>query len=155
MDWSTLTLSEWFGLSAAEWNALSLGNVSTSITPIQDITVAGWTPIPLHEQLADLADNTYIKSPSNPNDEECDVKFGQIPSPGNLTISYRYRGTTTGMRLTVSLHQGTNSTPIHQEIISNASVNWTTGSFEVTPDEAGNITDYTDLHIRFKAMLNP
>jgi hypothetical protein len=124
------------------------------------VTTGAATP---QEALADGSDgveddNTYIRSPADPSNAECEIRLEPMDDPGVHTghkIKYRYRSQgdapTSVVDLTVTLHQGTNNTPIATATHNAIGTSWVENTITLTSTEAGNITDYTDLRLRFKA----
>ena len=127
----------------------AVGSVTVQfLRPASDISAGAWTPSTgsslfgtINETPAD--DATYNTTPSASTFE---VKLGAGASPGVTTghiVRYRAKGTGS---LTVSLMQGTTVIATATPSITAA---YQTFTFTLTGAEAGNITDYTDLRLRF------
>lgn len=107
----------------------------------------------IDEAVAD--DSDYIESGSAPSDDECIVDISTITDPAVSTghiVRYRYKkdiAAGASINLTVGLYQDT--TKIAEQSHTGISSNWTAGSFTLSEAETDNITDYSDLKLRFKA----
>lgn len=124
--------------------------------PISDITVGNWTTDPLYEKIDESTadDSDFIVSPDYPKGEECEVKLGPVTDPGvhtNHTVYVRTRNTSTTepLGLRVGLYQA--STLIATRDYNSLPTGFATQSFTLTESEAGTITDYSDLRLRFNA----
>jgi len=110
------------------------------------------------EDVADDAD--FIRSNAGPSNSPCVLKLEAIPDPGSddhHTVRYRYRRTgLTASTLTVELRQGYSSEASPGTLIvswteSTVGEGWATRLRAISPSAAGNITDYSDLYLRFVA----
>jgi hypothetical protein len=118
------------------------------VRPISDISAGAWTPSTgttlygvLDESTYDDAD--YITTTSASSAE---VKFSAANDPvvhTNHTIYYRAKGTGT---LEARLYQGATLISTHNPTLT---ASFQTFTWNITSGEAANITDYTDLRVRF------
>lgn len=133
------------------------GNVTDLLAdpgyPISDITVNGWTTAPLYEKLSDNSDATYIVSSGTPSDDMCEVALSGLVDPGvstGHTIHYRAAITMSGGHsLAVALYQG--GTLIATITNSGLLLPFADYSYVLSATEADNITNYSDLRLRFTA----
>jgi hypothetical protein len=101
----------------------------------------------IDETTASDADYIYTMSAST-----CEVALGALNDPGvgsDHIVRYRAKGDGS-TDLIVTLRQGA-STTIATWTEANASSTMTTYEHTLTTGEADNITDYTDLRLRFEA----
>lgn len=124
---------------------------SQIVAPTSDISAGSWLSTGasmyavLDESVASDADYIYVSS-----DSTAEIKFAPAVDPGVHTahkVKYRIRGNDAAT-ITVSLRQGT-STEIASWAHTSASSSWTSYEQTLSSGEAGNITDYTDLRLRF------
>jgi hypothetical protein len=136
--------------------------VLVTVYPASDVTDGTWTDqsggtslyAAIDEALADDAD--YIKSTmlASGASDTCEVLLGSLTAPDvdtNHTVRYRYRsqGAAT-MNLTVSLRQGA-STEIAAWTHNGVGSSFVNAAQSLTELQASNITDYSDLRLRFVA----
>lgn len=106
------------------------------------------------------SDADYIKSALAPTSDVYVTKLTTLEDPvvhTGHTIRYRYAKSSAGgsqIDLTVELRQGyvsevSQGTLIKQWSHTNIAETWTTQNQTLTEGEAANITDYTDLYLRF------
>jgi len=107
------------------------------------------------------SDTDYIKSTTNPVSEPYVCKLQSITDPVVHTghsVNYRYsKDISSGgeqIDLVVQLRQGyvnegTPGTLIASNTHTNIPASWTAGSISLSSGEAGNITDYSSLYVRF------
>lgn len=124
------------------------GVTLVKVRPISDISAGAWTPSTgatlygvLDESTYDDAD--YITTTSASSAE---VKFAAANDPGvhtNHIIYYRAKGTGT---LEARLYQGATLISTHNPTLT---ASFQTFTWSITSGEAANITDYTDLRVRF------
>ena len=141
-----------------------------NIYPTQDISANGWQPFvngvlsgqPLYDMVneASADDSDYIQSPADPvGTEVCELKLGPVEDPLIHTghaIQFRYKKggvASNRINLTVQLYQGT-STKVTEAVLNDIGTGWVTGALNLTTTEAANITDYTDLRVRFIAAVD-
>ncbi len=131
----------------------------TDARPLSTVSAGAWTDqasgtTDMHSPLADETDATYIQSELNPSSSVCEVLLETLSDPGtNAAHSFVYRYAKDGtpqINLTVQLRQGA-STVIAAQTITNVSDSITDGTLALSEAEAGNITDYSDLRLRFIA----
>lgn len=108
-------------------------------------------------------DNTdYIQSRLLPSQDIAVFQLGTVDDPlthAGHVLRYRYRKNEASgdeIDLEVQLRQGYTSeaspgTLIATTTHSNISDSWTNGTINLSEAEAGDITDYTDLYVRFEA----
>jgi hypothetical protein len=108
------------------------------------------------------SDADYIRSPLAPTSDVYVTKLSAVEDPvvhTGHTIRYRYAKDASGgatINLTVQLRQdyvdeGTPGTLIKEWQHSDISNTFTEGGGTLTEGEAGNITDYSNLYLRFLA----
>ena len=131
----------------------------TDARPLSTVSAGAWTDqasgtTDMHSPLADETDATYIQSELNPSSSVCEVLLETLSDPGTNAahqVIYRYaKDGTPQINLTVQLRQGA-STVIAAQTITNVSSSITDGTLALSEAEAGNITDYSDLRLRFIA----
>lgn len=131
----------------------------TDARPLSTVSAGAWTDqasgtTDMHSPLADEDNATYIQSELNPSSSVCEVLLETLSDPGTNAahqVIYRYaKDGTPQINLTVQLRQGA-STVIAAQTITNVSSSITDGALALTEAEAGNITDYSDLRLRFIA----
>jgi len=127
--------------------------------PNADLVPDRWRLRPLYEKLNEVVrdDATYITSPPNPSTPGDDVEVGLSPlqTPGSRKghiLRYTFKKNAAGGRtlnLTVELRQ------IATVIASWAHLNitgaWTQADQALTEAQAGQITDYAALSVRYRA----
>lgn len=136
--------------------------------PDADLVNESYTRTPTDTDMYGVIDETsyddadYVSSPTAPTSDVLAVGLSNVEDPqvdtGHI-VRYRYQKNTTGgaqIDLTVQLRQGyvneaTQGTLIHSEPHTNIPNGWTAGTFTLTAPEAQNITDYTNLQLRFVA----
>lgn len=115
----------------------------------------------IDETIADVAD--YIQTGLSPSSAVYVAKLTTLDDPAvsdGHTVRCRYRKNSAGgdqIDLTVQLieayvDEGSPGTLIREEVFTDIDGSgWTAGSFDLTPEEADAISDYTDLFLRFVA----
>jgi|SRR3990170_362951 len=109
---------------------------------------------------ASASDADYIKSVAAPTSDVYVTKLTTLEDPvvhTGHTARYRYAKNSAGgsqINLTVELRQnyvseGSQGTLIKQWSHTNISETWTQANQTLTEGEAGTITDYTNLYLRF------
>ncbi len=118
-----------------------------------------WTGtfVDISEETAD--DATLLVSPADPTDDNhYDVTLSGVDTPADLSgVVVRYRYSKTGddagqpIDLTVELREGTNviASETHTAIEGVDGSGWQDGSFTLTTTEAGAVTDWWGLSLRF------
>jgi hypothetical protein len=130
-----------------------------SARPTSTVSAGSWTDqaggtTNLHSPLADEDNATYIQSELAPSASVCEVLLETLSDPGTNaahSFVYRYDKYPPGgprIDLTVQLRQGT-STLIAAQTLTNVSDTINDGVLAVSEAEAGNITDRSDLRLRF------
>jgi hypothetical protein len=131
----------------------------TDARPLSTVSAGAWTDqasgtTDMHSPLADETNATYIQSELDPSSSVCEVLLETLSDPGTNAahqVIYRYaKDGTPQINLTVQLRQGA-STVIAAQTITNVSSSITDGTLALSEAEAGNITDYSDLRLRFIA----
>jgi hypothetical protein len=138
----------------------SAGGTPQTLRPISDVSAGSWTPSSGSDLYAMLdettpSDTDYIQSATFPSNDVCEVKLATGTDPGvntGHTVSYRIKGTMAAQNLTIQLRQGA-GTLIKQWAHTNVPTTETTHEQTLSEGEAGNITDYSDLRLRF--IANP
>jgi len=134
---------------------------ATVIRPLTDITTSGWTKVngatysaAVNESITD--DTSYDESPVAPSSSVIEWKLaaGSFPgSTGGHIVTVRMEAVSAvSSSVTCALVQGT--TIISSSTFTNISSSYTDYSWTLTPTEASNITDYTDLRIRVTATAS-
>ena len=104
------------------------------------------------------SDTDYIRAENNPSSSVYIAGLSSVTDPTSSSghiVRFRYQEATSGggsaptTTLTVELREGT--TVIASFTDSDVPNVWTDGSFTLTGGEADNITDYTNLNLRFTA----
>jgi len=105
-------------------------------------------------------DATFLASPLSPTTSHFyEVTLSDVVSPGTTTgITFRYRYAKSGnnsgktINLTVELRQGTTviASQTHTNIPGVDGSGWQQGSVTLTAGQAGGITNYADLRLRFR-----
>lgn len=135
--------------------------------PSSDISTTGWSATPsgalwstLDESSVDDAD--YIEHTYSATSDVAEVKLASVSDPGDHTshsVSYRCWVNSSGPfandhNLRVSLIEGTTVIATETRELSTTPVNSpTTFTLNLSTGEAATITDYSDLRIRFEALL--
>jgi hypothetical protein len=142
----------------------ALAPIVVTVYPVSDVTDGTWTDqaggaslyAAIDETSADDAD--YIKSTmlTSGASDTCEVLLGSMTAPDvdtNHTVRYRYRaqGAAT-IDLTVSLRQGA-STEIAAWTHNGVGSSFVDAAQSLTELQASNITDYSDLRLRFVASV--
>jgi hypothetical protein len=127
------------------------------LRPYSDVVTDYWTNVPLYSKINEVSpdDTNKITSYSIPTGGYSEVKLtptGQAISYNDHVIRYRYRknkSSTNQLNLTVGLYCGSNliKSSTHTDIDNN----WIISGFTLSTGEAYNITDYSDLRLRFMA----
>ena len=151
------TNTQSFGLHTIE-EELSPGGF---LRPDGVVAAGGWSavsaadiPAALNEASAD--DSDYAQTGTNPASDVLEVSLSDVGDPGVHTghvVRYRYGKSAAAGRqidITVSLRQGA-STQIGVQAHTNVGAAPIAGTFTLSEAEAGNITDYADLRLRFLA----
>jgi hypothetical protein len=128
------------------------------LRPDADVTDGTWTTesggsnlfASIDEQVA--SDTDYIQSAVTPVNDECEVSLGNPPGPiiAPFKVRYRYKKTIgQQINLVVKLVQGTTviATWTHNDI----STSIVQATQTLTGGEAANVTDPSDLRLRFSA----
>lgn len=123
--------------------------------PNQDIQVNGWTPEPLFEEINEETrnDNDFISSEDNSN-TVAEVGLTALEDPGINTghvLRYTYRKSAVDghvINITVRLMEG--ATEIASWTHNGITENWVQEDQTLTEEQAGNITDYTNLSVQFE-----
>ena len=129
--------------------------------PTSTVTVGAWTDqasgtTDMHSPLADETNATYIQSELAPSASVCEVLLETLSDPGTNAahqVVFRYAKEPVGgsqINLTVQLRQGA-ATLIAAQTLTNVADSITDGALALSEAEAGNITDYGDLRLRFIA----
>jgi hypothetical protein len=125
-------------------------------SPNSDVNVGNWTTPTLYTKIDESAadDADYISSPVSPSNETCEVGLQTLGTPSARTdhvLRYRYRQDYSSGQLSlgVGLYQG--GTLIASQIVSGFGTGWRDGVLTLTTGEATNISDYSNLRIRFTA----
>lgn len=154
----SLSDSEMYALRANPWqifrprSAFLFSGVSVqTVYPASDISAGNWTPSTGISLYATINENpaSDVQYDSTPNASTMVVKLQSASSPGVTTghvVNYRCKGA--GI-LTIDLMQG--ATVIATWTHNPAPAVYTTFAQAVTSLQAANITDYTDLRLRFAA----
>lgn len=126
--------------------------------PISDISTGAWTTTPLYAKIGETtySDTDYVQSKSfkdlNAGSTDVfEVKLTTLSTPnaGTHTIRFRAKYTEgTDLGITCALVQGSTVIASYTPTLSSS---FQTLSFTLTSDEIANITDYTDLRLRFTA----
>ena len=125
--------------------------------PIADNTLSGWTAAPLWTKVDETIPSTldYITSSNLPVNDECEMQLTAFGTPGssnNHSLNFIYQKSNsdnTQIDLTISIYQGL--TLIATRSYADIPFRWVQNSFLLTPGEVSNISDYTNLRVRFKA----
>jgi len=118
-----------------------------------DISTGGWTPTPLYVQIDEETpgDSDYNTSTKNATADTFEVTLQSLSTPSvdtGHTVNYRARcDKSSNGNIAVSLVQGT--TVIRSYDPGFLTTSFAPYSFTLTEGEAQNITDYTDLRLRF------
>lgn len=143
-----------------EVNVVIVGESDTA-TPISDVTTTGWTKEPsgaasFAAVLADISDATYAAK-ENPAAAVLTVAMSTLTEPVGsepYTVSYR-----------TSMHDGSDAEVLVELMQGGATViaswtdDWSVAStvqqfdHELTAEEVGDITDWSDLRLRFTATV--
>ena len=134
-------------------------SADTSIGTYKD-EADGTTNIYTHIDESVASDTDYIKSVSAPSSAPYVTKLSTLEDPVSSSghvVRYRYAKNTSGgaqIDLVVQLRQdyvseGTPGTLIASNSHSNISNSFTDGTITLSGGEADNITDYTNLYLRF------
>lgn len=131
-------------------------SVPLDVWPISDVNTGNWTIPPLWSKInANNGDIDWISSPYSPTNETCEVMLSGITSPNTTTghyVQYRFQkenGAGTNYNLRVGLYNG--ATLIASGVHTGIANGWITTGFTLTTGQASNITDYTNLRLRFTA----
>ena len=125
--------------------------------PIADNTLSGWKSEPLWTKVDETIPSTldYITSYNLPVNDECEMQLTAFGTPGssnNHSLNFIYQKSNsdnTQIDLTISIYQGL--TLIATRSYADIPFRWVQNSFLLTPGEVSNISDYTNLRVRFKA----
>jgi hypothetical protein len=105
-----------------------------------------------------LADATYLASPTEPEaPNHFEVSLADIVPPipdSGIFVRYRYGkpvGSDAVINLEVELLQGTTVIAFQSKPDIQSITTWQEGSFELTTADLGEITDWADLRLNFKA----
>jgi hypothetical protein len=125
------------------------GPVLITIRPTSDITTGAWTPSAGGTLYGVLDEVTYddVDYISTTSASTAEVKFEAANAPSvdtNHTIYYRAKGTSGALE--VRLYQGTTLIATHNPSLTGS---YQTFTWNLTEGEAGSITDYSDLRVRF------
>jgi hypothetical protein len=137
-------------------SALPFVVLGVHLRPISDISTGGWTTSPLYSKINEVSpdDSNYIRSADNPLYDTCEVALTPTGTPisrTNHNIRYRIQNTVSGnlINLVVALYQGSNL--IGSGVHNNVANGFFTTGFLLTTGQASNITDYSNLRLRFIA----
>lgn len=131
--------------------------------PASDVSNIGWVLSSgsdvyalIDESSADDAD--YIQKTWNGTASEAEVALSAVSTPDSLgghIVRYRARMTNLGafvdpQNLQVSLFDGATLIASQTTDVGPTGTTWQTYSFTLTAGESGNITDYSDLRLKFE-----
>ena len=129
--------------------------------PDGDVSTGNWTATPDLWQKIDetpFSDTDFVQSENDPSNDIMEVTLTNVADPASSTghiVRYRLARNQSGggqpgtLNVIVGLYQAT--TLIATATHSNIGLGFAEFSFTLTGTEADNITDYTDLRIRFDA----
>ena len=129
--------------------------------PISDVSTGSWTTTPLYSDIdeASASETDYVSSSADPSSDTFEVALTSSLSDPASSSSHTFRfrheltesggGSGTTNDLTVSLIE--NTTVIASTTVNPVKNVWNSASYTLTSGEADNITDYTDLRLRFVA----
>lgn len=129
--------------------------------PVLDAVPGGWTSEPLYDKLDEPVanDGDVIQSSENPITADItELRLGSVIDPGTSSghiMRYRYRKNASGgstINLTVRLMQGT--TEIASWTHNNLGDTMLLAEQTLTTGQADSITDYSDLRLRFEAVMS-
>jgi hypothetical protein len=135
---------------------------TTTIRPLTDVTTSGWTKTAgagtysaaVNEVSVD--DTSYDESPATPSASVIEWKLAAGSYPGSTaghTVTVRMEQVSASSTSVVcALVQGT--TVISSSTFTGLTTSFVDYSWTLTPTEASNITDYTDLRIRVTATAS-
>jgi hypothetical protein len=148
------------------WGASPMGILSPAgaaiqtLRPLADVSDGTWKDSSggtnLYAQIdeAVASDADFIWSPGD--NDICQVTLGPAGDPESSTghtVYFRFQRRGAGTRnIKVSLYQGA-STLIATKTVTSIGDSWTNDSFTLSAGEANNITDYSDLRLRFEAII--
>ena len=134
--------------------------------PDADDSIGSWTGSPTNTtgnryqniDEATRSDTDYVRSENDPSSSVSVFGLSAVTDPvssSNHIVRYAYQKNETGggapgtVNLTVDLREGTTviATQTHNDIATG----FVAGTFTLTGGEADNITDYTNLNVRFTA----
>jgi hypothetical protein len=124
------------------------GSTLIKLRPVEDILIGAWTPSTGTNLYEVLDESTYDDADyiTTTQTYPAEVKFGSATDPGvnaNHTIYYRAKGTGT---MEARLYQGTTLISTHTPTLTSE---YQTFTWAISEAEAANITDYSDLRVRF------
>jgi hypothetical protein len=162
-SWTVDAASQSAVMVALWLNPAATGTTPQALRPGSDVTTTGWTVTggtgskasAVDEPTAD--DTDYVQSPANPNGTQ-PIEFLLAPGvpPGSLTgITLSLRMQTVSAlsdSVVITLRQG--ATVISTWTETGVTSAWQTFVYSVTPTEAAQITDWTDLRVRIAPTIS-
>lgn len=120
--------------------------------PDSDISTGSWTSTPLYQSIDEetASDADYIQSTTN--SDTCEIGLSTVTDPSsssNHIIKYRARKAGQG-GLTVYLFDGTTQIASHTPTLTTVFADY---SYTLTSGEADNISDYSDLRLKFTCSV--
>lgn len=149
------------GISGAPWSigafeSIFVSNSGRYVYPSSDIDSGTWTVSPLYSKISGFYPDgiNYISSISNPTGDTCTIGIPTTTPTASTghSVHYMYRkgeNNSDVINLTVGIYQG--DSLIKESIVNGISSDWTVDCFELSSEEAGLISDYSLLRLKFAA----